>query len=90
MTFFDLVLQTTASLHMDDEPEEYISEHTGFVRADSEDGAVGCVGKVHTWRIQAQLAAANDKSLFLRTSRLPVASKRRRPSLLERKVDPIV
>jgi hypothetical protein len=64
MTFFDLVLQTTASLHPDGEPEEYISEYTGFVRADDEDGAVRRVGKVHAYRIHAELAANARQSLF--------------------------
>jgi hypothetical protein len=64
MTFFDLVLQTTASLHPDGEPEEYISEYTGFVRADGEDGAVRRVGKVHAYRIHADLAAEARESLF--------------------------
>jgi hypothetical protein len=64
MTFFDLVLQTTASLHPDGEPEEYISEYTGFVRADGEDVAVRRVGKVHAYRLHAELAANNCESLF--------------------------
>jgi hypothetical protein len=57
MTFFDLIVQTTASLHPDGEPEEYISEYTGFVRAEGEDGDVRRVGKVHAYRIHAELAA---------------------------------
>jgi hypothetical protein len=64
MTFFDLVLQTTASLHPDGEPEEYISEYTGFIRADGEDGRVRRVGKVHAYRIHAELAANDRRSLF--------------------------
>jgi hypothetical protein len=64
MTFFDLVLQTTASLHPDGEPEEYISEYTGFIRADGEDGAVRRVGKVRAYRIHASPAANARQSLF--------------------------
>jgi hypothetical protein len=64
MTFFDLVLQTTASLHPDGEPEEYISEYKGFVRADGEDGAVRRVGKAHAYRIHAELVAEAGESLF--------------------------
>jgi hypothetical protein len=64
MTFFDIVLKTEASLHPFGDPEEYISEYTGFVRAEGEDGVLRQVGKVHAWRIRAGDAAANGESLF--------------------------
>jgi hypothetical protein len=64
MTFFDIVLKTEASLHPFGDPEEYISEYTGIVRAEGEDGVLRRVGKVHAWRIRAEDAAANGESLF--------------------------
>jgi hypothetical protein len=64
MTFFDIVLKTESSLHPFGEPDEYISEYAGFVRAEGEDGALRRVGKVHAWRIRAEDAAANGESLF--------------------------
>jgi hypothetical protein len=64
MTFFDLILQTEASLHPDGDPDHFISEYTGFVRAEGDDGDVRRVGKVHAYRIHAGLAAAAGESLF--------------------------
>jgi hypothetical protein len=64
MTFFDIVLQTTASLHADGEPDGLISEFTGYVRAEGEDDVLRRVGKVHAWRINAELAAASGEPLF--------------------------
>ena len=64
MTCFDIVLKTEASLHPFGEPDEYISEYTGIVRAEGEDGVPRRVGKVHAWRIRAEDAAANGESLF--------------------------
>jgi hypothetical protein len=55
MTFVDLVVQTRASLHPDGEPEEFIAEHTGFVRAEGDDGAVRSVGKARAYRHLADL-----------------------------------
>jgi hypothetical protein len=46
MTFFDIVLRTEASLHPDGEPDDYISEHTGFIRCSGDDNVVCRVGKV--------------------------------------------
>ena len=64
MTFFDLLLQTEASLHPDGDPDDFISEYTGFVRAEGDDGDVRRVGEVHAYRIHASLAADARASLF--------------------------
>jgi hypothetical protein len=64
MTFFDIVLQTQASLHPDGEPSDFISEHVGLVRCEDDAGVVRRVGKVRAWRIHADLAARYGESLF--------------------------
>jgi len=64
MTFFDIVLQTSASLHPDGEPDDFISEFTGVIRAEGDDGVLRRVGKVHAWRINAEVAAASGEPLF--------------------------
>jgi hypothetical protein len=46
MTFFDLDLHTTASLHPDGEPDEFISTFTGYIVASGEDNVRRRVGKV--------------------------------------------
>lgn len=53
MTFFDLVLQTTASLHPPGDPDEFISEYTAFIRAEGDDGDACRVGKARDYRIPA-------------------------------------
>jgi hypothetical protein len=65
MASFDIVLQTSGSLHPDGEPDDYISPYTGFIRCirDS-DGKVSRVGKVRAYRIHADLAAWDGESLF--------------------------
>ena len=52
MGSFDIVLQTTGSLHPCGEPDNFITEHTGIVRCTRDrDGRVSCVGKVKAYRI---------------------------------------
>src|SRR4051812_10576743 len=64
MTFFDLVLKTGGSLHPDGEPDRFISEYTGFIRGEGDDGKARRVGKVHAHRIHADLAARHGEPLF--------------------------
>jgi hypothetical protein len=64
MTFFDIVLRTEASLHPDGGPDEFISEHTGFIRCSGEDKVVRTVGRVRAYRINADLAANHGEDLF--------------------------
>jgi hypothetical protein len=61
---FDLVLRTESSLHPDGEPSDFISEFTGVIRCTDDDNRVSRVGKVHAYRIQADLAAIHGESLF--------------------------
>ena len=63
MTLFDLVLQTRGSLHPDGEPDGFISEYLGFVHAQAEGGTARRVGKVHAYRIHADLAARHGEPL---------------------------
>jgi hypothetical protein len=64
MTFFDLVLQTGASLHPDGEPDEFISKFTGYIVAAGEDDVRRRVGKVLAYRINSELAANCGEPLF--------------------------
>jgi hypothetical protein len=64
MTFFDLVLQTQGSLHPDGEPDRFISEYTGYVHGEGDDGTARRVGKVLAYRIHADLAARYGEALF--------------------------
>ena len=64
MTFFDIVLQTSASLHAHGEPDDFISTFRGVIYAEGEDGIRRAVGKVCAWRINADVAAANGEPLF--------------------------
>ncbi len=64
MTFFDLVLQTECSLHPDGGPDRVISEYTGLILAEGDDGRPRRVGKVHAQRIHAGLAARHGEPLF--------------------------
>jgi len=64
MTFFDLVLQTVSGLHADGEPDDFVSEYVGHVRAEGDDGVVRHVGKVHAHRIHADLAERHGEPLF--------------------------
>jgi hypothetical protein len=65
MTFFDLVLQTSGSLHPDGEPDRFISTHTGLIRCTRDhDGRTFNVGKVKAWRIHVDLAREAGESIF--------------------------
>src|SRR5690242_10403968 len=65
MASFDVILQTSGNLHPDGEPDDFISEHAGFVRCyRDEDGRVTRVGKVHAYRIHAESAAQHGETLF--------------------------
>lgn len=65
MASFDIVLQTSSSLHPDGEPTDYISNYTGFIQCyRDDDGSVTRVGKVRAYRIHAALAADHGESLF--------------------------
>jgi hypothetical protein len=63
VTLFDLVLQTRGSLHPDGEPDRFISGYLGFVHGQGEDGTARRVGKVHAYRIHADLAARHGEPL---------------------------
>jgi hypothetical protein len=63
VTFFDIVLQTSGSLHAHGEPTDYISEYDGFVRCEADDGKVRKVGKVHAYRVHAGQAMNAGESL---------------------------
>jgi hypothetical protein len=65
MASFDIVLQTSGSLHPDGEPDDYISTYTGLIRCiRGHDGRVTHVGKVKTYRIHTALAREAGESLF--------------------------
>jgi hypothetical protein len=64
MTFFDLVLRTSGSLHPDGEPDDFVSEFTGVIRCEDDTGTVRRVGKLHACRIEATLAARHGEPLF--------------------------
>jgi hypothetical protein len=62
MTFFDIVLSTSASLHPEVEPDEFISSYSGVIRAEGEDGILHRVGRAHAWRVHMGLAANQGES----------------------------
>jgi hypothetical protein len=64
MTFFDIVLSTSASLHPEVEPHEFISAYEGVIRADSDDGVLRRVGRAQAWRVHMGLAANQGTSLL--------------------------
>jgi hypothetical protein len=64
MTFFDIVLSTSASLHPEVEPDEFISSYSGVIRAEGEDGILHRVGRAHAWRVHMGLAADRGESLL--------------------------
>jgi hypothetical protein len=64
MTFFDLVLQTSGSLHAHGEPTDYISEYHGFISCEDDSGKVRKVGTVHGYRVHVGLAMNAGESLF--------------------------
>jgi len=64
MTFFDIVLSTSASLLPEEEPDEFISSYDGVIRAEGDDGVLHGVGRVHAWRVHMGLAANQGESLL--------------------------
>lgn len=64
MTFFDIVLSTSASLHPEVEPDEFISSYNGVIRAEGEDGVLHRVGRAHAWRVHMGLATNHGESLL--------------------------
>ena len=65
MAFFDLLIRTSASLHPDGEPSDFISEDSGTIRCtDDRTGAVRRVGRVRAYRIHAGLAREAGESVF--------------------------
>jgi hypothetical protein len=64
MTFFDIVLSTSASLHPEVEPEEFISSFNGVIRAEGDDGVLHRVGRTHAWRVHMGLAANQGECLL--------------------------
>ena len=65
MAFFDLVITTSASLHPDGEPSDFVSEYTGTIRCTRDrDGRVVRVGRVRAYRINAALAREAGESVF--------------------------
>jgi hypothetical protein len=65
MASFDLLLQTTGSLHPDGEPDDFIAEYTGIIRCTRDrDGRMSCVGKVRAYRIHCDLAMRAGESVL--------------------------
>jgi hypothetical protein len=65
MAYFDVVLQTEASLHPYAEPSDFITEYTGLLRYQrNHDGRIFRIGKVHAYRVHAALATDHGESLF--------------------------
>jgi hypothetical protein len=64
MTFFDIVLSTSASLHPEVEPHEFISSYQGVIRAEGDDGILHRVGRTQAWRVHMGLAANQGESLL--------------------------
>lgn len=65
MGFFDLVVQSAISLHGRDEPSEYVSEHTGYLRYHRDrDDRTFRVGLLRAYRLHAERAANDGISLF--------------------------
>src|SRR5262249_17268979 len=63
MAFFNLVLQTSGTLHPDGEPDDFISEHTGVIRFTRDNGQVVTVGKVKAC-LHADLAHEAGATVF--------------------------
>jgi hypothetical protein len=62
---FSIILKTSASLHPDGEPSEFISQYTGFITCtNDETGAMTKVGKISALRVHAGLAHNAGESLF--------------------------
>jgi hypothetical protein len=64
MTFFDIVLSTSASLHPEVEPDQFISAYQGVIRVESADGGLRRVGRAHAWRVHMGLATNQGVSLL--------------------------
>jgi hypothetical protein len=65
MGHFDLILQTRTGLHAYAEPDEFIAEYTAVIRYTRErDDKVFRVGKLHAYRLHADLALNHGESLF--------------------------
>src|SRR4051794_2027510 len=65
MASFSLTVQATASIHPDGEPSDFITEYDGVLYCcRDEDGKVTKVGRVHAYRLHADLAANAGESLF--------------------------
>jgi hypothetical protein len=64
MASFDLVLQTSGSLHPDGEPGRFLSEYNGVIRCTRDNGRTFKVGRVKAFRIHADLAFEAGQSLF--------------------------
>src|SRR4051812_14523947 len=65
MARFDIVLQTSGSLHPKGEPDDYISDHAGVIRCTRDhDGQVSTVGRVRAFRIHVGLARQGGESVF--------------------------
>ena len=65
MTFFDLVLRTSGSLH----PDDFVSEFTGVIRCEDDTGTV--------WRVSPDLAARLAGLSALQSGRLWEEVRRR-------------
>src|SRR5262245_53316256 len=61
---FDIVVQTAASLGVEAEPSNFISEFDGIIRYDRDGERFSPVGKIHAYRINAARAADHGESLF--------------------------
>src|SRR5579871_4029080 len=64
MTFFDIVLSTSFSLHPEVEPDEFISAYAGDIRAEGDDRVLRRVGRVLACRVHIGLAAERGTSLL--------------------------
>jgi hypothetical protein len=65
MASFNLVLQTSGSLHADGEPDRFISEYRGVISCTRDrDGRACKVGRVKAYRIHADLAFEAGEPLF--------------------------
>jgi hypothetical protein len=65
MGHFDLILQTGTSLHAYGEPDEFTAEYTVVIRHTRDrDGKAFRVGKLHAYRVHAELALNHGESLF--------------------------
>jgi hypothetical protein len=62
VTFFDLALRTSASLHPGGPPNNLVSEYAGVIRAEG-DGAPRTVGRAHALRVHADLASRQGACL---------------------------